>query len=136
LSVGRAIIATWEPYKNLTLELIKELGLEMEVIFNKGAVMILPAGVNKATGLSAALAQMKVEARDVAAVGDAENDRALLSMCGIGVAVSNAVVSLKEHADFVTKGARGDGVAELIDQLLRGELNNAPPPVDAPANLK
>ena len=31
--------------------MIKEQGLELEIIFNKGAVMILPSGVNKASGL-------------------------------------------------------------------------------------
>lgn len=122
LSVGRAIIATREPYETVAVALIKELGLELQIIFNKGAVMILPTGVNKATGLSAALAHMHVEPKEVAAIGDAENDRALLSMCGIGVAVSNAVSTIKEHADVVTKGARGNGVAEWIDRTLSGEL--------------
>jgi HAD superfamily hydrolase (TIGR01484 family) len=124
LSVGRAIIATTEPHQAIALELIRELGLDLQIIFNKGAVMILPTGVNKATGLEAALEEMKLDARNVVAVGDAENDRALLSMCGIGVAVSNAVVSLKEQADFITTGARGEGVAELIDHLLTGDLNH------------
>ena len=50
LSVGRAIIATREPHEVLVIELIKQLGLELQVIFNKGAVMVLPTGVNKATG--------------------------------------------------------------------------------------
>jgi HAD superfamily hydrolase (TIGR01484 family) len=122
LSVGRAIIATREPYETVAVALIKELGLELQIIFNKGAVMILPTGINKATGLTAALSHMNIGADEVAAVGDAENDHALLSMCGIGVAVSNAVPTLKEHADVVTKGARGDGVAELIDRMLSGQL--------------
>jgi HAD superfamily hydrolase (TIGR01484 family) len=123
LSVGRAIIATREPYETLAIELIKELGLELEIIFNKGAVMILPGGVNKATGLEAALDRMNVDPKDVVAVGDAENDHALLSMCGMGVAVSNAVVTLKEKADIVTKAARGEGVVELIDRLLADEMS-------------
>ena len=122
LSVGRAIVATREPYEQVAAELIKELGLELQIIFNKGAVMILPTGVNKATGLTAVLSSIKVAPEDVAAIGDAENDRALLAMCGLGVAVSNAVPKLKEHADVVTKGARGDGVVELIGRLLGGEL--------------
>lgn len=122
LSVGRAIIATREPYEAVAIELIKELGFELQIIFNKGAVMILPSGVNKSTGLEAALERMKVAAKDVVAVGDAENDHALLAKCGIGVAVSNAVASLKEQADFVTKAARGEGVAELIDRLVADKL--------------
>src|SRR5438874_1867886 len=58
ISVGRVIVATWEPHETVVLESIKDHGLELQVIFNKGAVMILPAGVNKATGLMAALKKM------------------------------------------------------------------------------
>ena len=54
LSVGRSIVATWEPHQATELDVIKKLGLELEIIYNKGAVMILPSGVNKATGLAAA----------------------------------------------------------------------------------
>jgi HAD superfamily hydrolase (TIGR01484 family) len=49
LSVGRSIVATWEPHGNTVLEVIRELGLELQIIFNKGAVMVLPPGVNKAS---------------------------------------------------------------------------------------
>jgi HAD superfamily hydrolase (TIGR01484 family) len=126
LSVGRAIIATREPYETLVIELIKNLGLELQVIFNKGAVMILPTGVNKATGLRAALSQIEIEASNVVAIGDAENDHAFLSMCGIGVAVANALPMLKEHADIVTQGPRGAGVTELIDRILATDLAEIP----------
>jgi HAD superfamily hydrolase (TIGR01484 family) len=138
LSVGRAIIATREPYETLAVELIKELGLELQIIFNKGAVMILPTGINKATGVRIALEQMKIAPADVVAIGDAENDHALLSTCGIGVAVSNAVPMLKERADLVTKNARGDGVVELIDRILEtdlAEIQPHPKPGAAPASV-
>ncbi|MEY2484875.1 MAG: hypothetical protein QOH39_523 [Verrucomicrobiota bacterium] len=126
LSVGRAIIATREPYDTVVVELIKELGLELQVTFNKGAVMVLPTGVNKATGLSLVLQEMKIEASTVVAVGDGENDYALLSMAGIGAAVSNAVPMLKKQADFVLRGARGEGVIELIDRILCTDLGEIP----------
>src|SRR5437870_4009150 len=58
LSRGRVIVATWEPHETMVLEIIRELGLDLQVIFNKGAVMVLPAGVNKATGLHAALSEL------------------------------------------------------------------------------
>ena len=58
LSIGRAIVATREPHETLVIEAIKTLGLELQVIFNKGAVMVLPTGVNKATGLTCALKEM------------------------------------------------------------------------------
>ena len=60
------------------LEAIRDLGLELQIIFNKGAVMVLPAGVNKASGLAVALARLGLSPHNVVGVGDAENDHAFL----------------------------------------------------------
>ncbi|MBC7052099.1 HAD family phosphatase, partial [Salmonella enterica subsp. enterica serovar Enteritidis] len=103
LSCGRIIVATWQPHEQTVLSVIREQGLELEVIFNKGAGMVLPSGVNKATGLAAALAELGVEPDHVVGVGDAENDHSLLAACGLGVAVANAVPALKKRADLVTR---------------------------------
>jgi len=118
LSVGRSVVATWEPYDRVALEAIRELGLELEIIFNKGSVMVLPSGVNKATGLHAALEEMGLSAHNVIGVGDAENDHAFLRWVGYGVAVANALETVKETADRVTRNARSAGVMELIDQII------------------
>ena len=126
-SVGRAIIATGEPHEVLAVELIKQLGLELQVIFNKGAVMILPTGVNKATGLSAALQRMKIAPEHVIGAGDAENDDVFLELCGVAVAVANALPMLKEHADLITRGARGQGVIELINRMIATDLADVTP---------
>ena len=132
LSIGHAIIATREPYETVAIEMINDLGLELEVIFNKGAVMILPTGVNKATGLQAAVKDMKIACDTIVGVGDAENDHAFLELCRVGVAVANALPMLKERADFVTRGGRGDGVAELIDHILANDLADVVPHERAP----
>ena len=121
LSVGRVIIATVEPHEDEVLHEIRDLGLEHQIIFNKGSVMVLPPGVNKSTGLKEALKELGIAPERTAAVGDAENDHALLELCGIGAAVANALPSLKEHADIVTEGRHGAGVAELIDRLLAND---------------
>jgi HAD superfamily hydrolase (TIGR01484 family) len=122
LSVGKVIVATWHPNENKVLETIRELGLELQVIFNKGAVMVLPSGINKAAGLTAALEEMKLSPHNVVAVGDAENDHAFLNMSECSVAVANALPMLKEKVDIVTEGSRGDGVVELIDKLIASDL--------------
>lgn len=122
LSVGRTVLATIEPHDVAVLDAIRELGLELQIIFNKGAVMVLPSGVNKATGLAAALDALDLAADLVAGIGDAENDHAFLDLCGLSVAVSNAIPAVKERARLVTTGARGDGVRELIGRLLRDDL--------------
>jgi HAD superfamily hydrolase (TIGR01484 family) len=121
-SVGRGIIATVEPHENTVLKAIKELGLEWHVIFNKGSVMVLPSGVNKATGLRCALKELGMSEHNVVAVGDAENDHAFLGACEFGVAVGNALPMLKDRADLVTKGARGEGVEELISLMIEDDL--------------
>ncbi|WP_081158252.1 HAD family hydrolase [Ensifer aridi] len=121
ISVGRSIVATWEPHQTAALEAINELGLELEIIFNKGAVMILPSGVNKATGLKAALKEIQLSFLNVVAVGDAENDHALLRTCGCGAAVANALPALKDTADVVLEGARGAGVEELIERVMESD---------------
>jgi hydroxymethylpyrimidine pyrophosphatase-like HAD family hydrolase len=118
LSMGRSVVATREPHETVVLEVIKDLGLELEIIFNKGAVMVLPSGVNKATGLAAALEDLELSAHNVVGIGDAENDHAFLRAVGFGVAVANALPKVRETADHVTNGARGAGVRELIEGLI------------------
>ena len=127
VSVGHSIVATWEPYETTVLETIRDLGLELHVIFNKGAVMALPSGVNKATGLKAALDELGLSPHNTAGVGDAENDHAFLSMCECAVAVANALPSLKKEADLVTRGAHGDGVIELCEALMADDLRELEP---------
>jgi hydroxymethylpyrimidine pyrophosphatase-like HAD family hydrolase len=126
ISVGYSIVATVEPHEVTVLEVIKEQALELQVIFNKGAVMILPSGVNKASGLQAALAPRQIPLAEVVAVGDAENDHIFLESCGLSVAVANALPALKERVQFVTQSNAGAGVTELINALLEGKLETRP----------
>src|SRR6185369_9177794 len=81
LDTGRVIVATTEPHETTVIETIRDLGLELQVIFNKGAVMVLPSGVNKATGLLQALGELNLSPHNVVGVGDAENDHAFLAVC-------------------------------------------------------
>ncbi|HEY0712791.1 MAG TPA: HAD-IIB family hydrolase [Polyangia bacterium] len=127
VSVGHVIVATWQPYEQVALELIQEMALELQIIFNKGAVMILPSGVNKAVGLTAALEELGISARSCAGVGDAENDHAFLSISECAVAVANALGPLKERADVVTGGSHSQGVTELIEQMIRDDLKTLEP---------
>jgi HAD superfamily hydrolase (TIGR01484 family) len=122
VSVGRVIVATWEPYQTIALKIICEMGLELQVIFNKGAVMILPSGIDKGVGLSHALADLGLSWHDVVGVGDAENDLAFLIPSKCAVAVSNALDTVKAHADWVTEESHGDGVQELIQALVETDL--------------
>jgi HAD superfamily hydrolase (TIGR01484 family) len=127
LSVGRVIVATWEPNETAVLEAIRDLGLELQVIFNKGAVMVLPSGINKATGLEAALKELGLSRHNTVGVGDAENDHAFLACCECSVAVANALPSVKQRCDMVTERDHGAGVIELVERLLDSDLAELEP---------
>ncbi|MFN0056025.1 MAG: HAD hydrolase family protein [Planctomycetales bacterium] len=120
--VGRVIIATCVPYETLTLETIRDAALELQIVFNKGAVMVLPTGVNKASGLRAALMELGLSPHNAVGIGDAENDGAFLKLCEASAAVDNALDALKGQADITVKGAGGKGVVELIDRLIADDL--------------
>ena len=125
LAVGNIIVATLETQGKTVLQTIHDCGLEMQVIFNKGSVMVLPTGINKATGLTVALMEMGLSARNAVGVGDAENDHALLRLCDYSAAVANALPALKEMADFVASADHGAGVCELIDRIIACDLPDA-----------
>ena len=124
LTLGQVFVATEQPNERVVLAVISELGLDLHVILNKGAVMVLPASVNKATGLRAALDELGLSLQAVVGIGDAENDEVFLAMCGCGVAVANALDSVKAQADRVTSGEDGAGVREVIDSLISDELRS------------
>jgi hydroxymethylpyrimidine pyrophosphatase-like HAD family hydrolase len=123
-SVSETLVATMKPNEQIALEVIRDLGLDLHVVFNGDAVMILAPGVTKATGLRAALDELGLSPLNVVGVGDAENDHPLLDACGFAVAVENALPALKAHADWVTQHANGRGVSELADALVADDLRS------------
>ncbi len=130
LSIGRVVVATWEPNEAAVLEVIRELGLDWQITFNKGAVMVLPPGVNKGTGLTAALEALALSSHNVLAIGDAENDLAFLSACECGCAVANALPFVKERADFVSALDHGAGVVDIVNRVLDDDFADATADLD------
>ncbi len=124
LELGKVIVATHAPQQAIVIETIRELGLELQVIFNLNAVMVLPAGINKAAGLKLALRKLGMSPHETVAVGDAQNDHSLLTLAECPVAVANAIDSIKGIAALVTHAAAGAGVVELIDQLIANDLEH------------
>lgn len=114
VAVGRVIAATRVPNEGAVLETIREMGLELQIIFNKGAVMILPATVNKATGLRAALEELGLSPHNVVGAGDGENDHAFLEICECACAVPGALPSLRADVRW--------RVAELAGRMVADDL--------------
>ncbi|HEY7262054.1 MAG TPA: HAD hydrolase family protein [Trebonia sp.] len=124
---GRVLLAIAADDAAAAIEVIAELGLDHQVVHNRGAAMILPAGVTKGTGLLAALDELGLSPHNTIAAGDAENDLALLHAAEVGAAVANAVPSLAAHADLRLGSPDGAGVAELLaGPLLAGQQRLCP----------
>lgn len=120
--VGQTIVGTWLPYERAVRRSLRELAQPYDLILNKDALMILPRGVDKVSGLRAALEELNLAPEQVVAVGDAENDITMLQWCGCGAAVNNALGAVKQAADVRLHASHGQGVEDLIEALLRGEL--------------
>jgi len=118
------IVSTWHPHEQAVLETIRKMGLDLQVIFNKGAVMILPARVNKASGLAVALDELALSPHNVVGIGDAENDIAFLKSCECSIAVANALPAVKAAADLVTERDHGAGVEEAARLMMSNELEH------------
>jgi hydroxymethylpyrimidine pyrophosphatase-like HAD family hydrolase len=122
LAVGHVVVAAPRAWEFAVVRALHDLALQWQIILNRDAIMVLPASVNKAAGLTSALEELDIAPAQAIGIGDAENDLDFLAACGIGVAVSNALPRLKETADIVTAGACGAGVEELIRELLADDL--------------
>jgi hydroxymethylpyrimidine pyrophosphatase-like HAD family hydrolase len=121
LYVGEVVMSTPRAFEAAVQQAVDASGLALRLTPNIGSVMILPEGVDKASGLRVALAELGLSLPDTVGVGDAENDYDLLACCGYAVAVANALPCLKEQADWVTSKPEGAGVEELIQHLLDGD---------------
>ena len=110
------------PHEVAVLEAIRDLGLELQIIFNGDAVMVPAPGVNKGSGLRAALRELDLSIHEAVGVGNGPNDHSFLDLCECAVAVGNAIDAVKAKADFTTSGVCGAGVVQLIDELVATDL--------------
>jgi len=123
---------------------IKALRWQLNVQIGGGARMmqagvpqmveILPPGASKGAALRQLLKDLRIDAANVLAIGDAENDLEMLQLAGIGVAMGQAEQNIKDGADYVVASNAEDGAAEAIERFALGIDPNAPkvePPDDA-----
>src|SRR5690349_15714398 len=123
IALGKVVVSTWLPHHIAVLQAIQETGQELQIIFNKEAVMVLPSGINKASGLEHALHKLGLSRHEAVGIGDAQNDHSFLERCECAVAVANALPSIRRLAAFTTRGEAGHGVTELIEELIADDLS-------------
>lgn len=121
--LGRVVVGTARADEPSVRAALGATGVALNVVYNRAAMMLLPVGIDKGSGARHAIRALGLSFHDVLAMGDAENDLALLEACGWAGCPDNAVAELKERADWVFPGANGEAVARAIaGPILGGAL--------------
>ena len=81
-------------------------------------VEMAAAGITKASALEVLATERGIDASEVAAIGDAMNDFAMLTWAGTAVAPANAIPDITEIADIFVPSNNDDGVAVYLESLL------------------
>ena len=115
---GMAMAATWAQNEATVMEISGQHRYAPTLDWNKLALLILPTGANKATGLKRLLEQCNLSSETLTAFGDGENDQSLLAIADTAVAVQDAVPSLQEIAHVVSNNPGPSGVIEILQDLL------------------
>lgn len=129
LSVGSSIISTTTGHADTARAALRKLKLHLdyELVSNDDTLLILPPGVDKASGMNEALRELGVSRHNLVAIGNAENDLPLFAYAEHAVAVSNSAEPVKQAADRVTEGAYCEGFLELARELITTDLSSAVP---------
>ena len=87
-------------------------------VANGHLIQIMSKSATKWSGVKAMLDICNISATETAYFGDDHDDVEPIRMCGIGVAVSNAIDEVKAVADHITESNDDDGVAKFIDRFI------------------
>ncbi len=82
---------------------------------------ILPAGIDKGSGLLKTLAYLGIPREESISCGDYDNDIPMNEAAGLGVAMANGCPAVREKADYVTLSNEEDGVAAVIGKFILEE---------------
>jgi len=128
LEHGRAIVSTQKSHDETVWQVLSDCGGDAVVTHDKGVTRILPPGTAKGAGLERLLGLCGLSPRNLVSFGDGEGDLSLLQLGETGVAVADAVPSLKEVADLVTARPGPPGVLEALQTYwLSGSTNSTLP---------
>lgn len=80
---------------------------------------ILPKGIDKAQSLERLLEVLGMTREEMIACGDGYNDLSMIQYAGLGVAMENAVLPVRNAADYVTRSNNDDGIAHVVEKFMR-----------------
>jgi hydroxymethylpyrimidine pyrophosphatase-like HAD family hydrolase len=129
----RAILVTRRNFHDIAWA-CPRLDLFDYVVAESGAVLHRPAtwetitlsdrrGATSASAVERALREMGIPPEQLVAIGSEESDHVFLAVSGFPVATADASGAVKQRARLVTLGSSGDGVIELVDEIVRDDLH-------------
>lgn len=119
IDVGRVVVGAPTTSLALVTEVRDAVGSTRRIVTNKGSIAIVPLGCDKASGLRAAIADLRLQHLPILAIGDAANDLPMFAMATIPVGVANADDAVRASGVRLTKASFGSGVAEALRELLQ-----------------
>jgi Cof subfamily protein (haloacid dehalogenase superfamily) len=117
-------MADAESLKQLELRIATELGAQVRTHFldNKSYAGHILEIASPEAGKWPALERLAmargIDSSEILAIGDDENDAEMIANAGCGVAMGNAVDSVREAADFITSANSEDGVCLAIQRFV------------------
>src|SRR5262250_984662 len=111
---GRVIVGTARADETAAREALSTAGISCDLVANRSALMLLPSGVSKGSGVEHVLRFLELSPHDVLALGDAENDLALFDACGFSACPGDSVPTVRERVDWVLPGGAGPDVGRAI----------------------
>ena len=104
--------------KNITDDDKRFFEKELDVYDHGGYIECAPRGCTKSDAIKTVLDYLGIKKENSIGIGDSVNDIGMLKNVGTAVAVGNAIDSVKEIADFISKSCADGGVAYAIEELL------------------
>lgn len=116
--INKCIAMTLNPKKMIEF---KEKLKDIKGIVNFGSgsrsVEINNSGVSKGNAVKALADYYGIKREEIVAIGDNENDLSMIEYAGVGVAMGNAIDSLKDVADYITSSNKENGVAKALEKF-------------------
>ncbi len=122
---NKILFFDYEGFKNgsagkadIVYNILLKMQDHMQILrYDEYCVEVMPKGVNKASGIQELSKKLHLDMAQIIAFGDSDNDLEMLTECGLGIAVGNAVKSVKESADYICSAPDSSGVLEALKKF-------------------
>ncbi|MDA9471262.1 Cof-type HAD-IIB family hydrolase [Enterococcus sp. 5H] len=117
---NKAVVAIDEDYLDEQISKIPTTFYDRyEIIKTRSNLLeFMPKGITKAYGISLLARDLEIKQEEIMTIGDEENDLPMIEYAGLGVAMENAVASVKALADVITDTNDNDGVAHAVEKFV------------------